>query len=110
MAGQLLSVLLTEYTQINRQGYAPLRNWDAWRTCGGGGARRQTFCLAGLNAEIILSRQSAVFDGTCQVAPGLLEEEEEAGGWRLVPGSGLDSCQPLGAQRDTNPSMCWRAD
>lgn len=49
----------------------------------GGWAARQTFCLAGFNAEIILSRQSAVFDGTCQVAPGLVEEEEEeeGGGW-----------------------------
>lgn len=37
MAGQLPSVLLAEYTQINRQGYAPLRNWDAWRTCWGVG-------------------------------------------------------------------------
>lgn len=38
----------------------------------------ETFCLASLNIVILLSQQSSVFDGTCQVPPG-------PGGWSSSP-------------------------
>lgn len=109
-AGQLLTALLTEYTQrwvqINPQGYAPLRNWDAWR---GGQIRERSAWPASMKSH--LSQQNGAFDGTCQVAPGLEEAEvEDEPGPRLW----LDSGQRFGAhdletskEKSTEVSFCF---